>query len=93
MLPEREDIGIAQIAVYLPSLIAAIYVSVRHGFVRQLGWLYLLTFCVIRIAGAVMQILSVKHPTNRTDATWGAILGSVGLSPLILCSLGLLQRM
>lgn len=51
MLSEREDIAIAQIAVYLPALIVAIYVTSRHGFVRQMGWMYLVIFCVLRIAG------------------------------------------
>lgn len=58
MLSEREDIAIAQIAVYLPALVVAIYVSVRHGFVRQMGWVYLVIFCVLRIA-AVSQYVAL----------------------------------
>ncbi|KAK4696221.1 hypothetical protein P7C71_g1666, partial [Lecanoromycetidae sp. Uapishka_2] len=92
MLSEREDIAISQIAVYIPALVVALYVTIRHGFVRQMGWVYLVIFCVLRIAGAIMQVLSAQHPTNREYATWGAILGSIGLSPLLLAAIGLLKR-
>ena len=92
MLTEREDIAIAQLAIYIPSIFIAIYVSFRHGFVRQLGWVYLVIFGGLRTAGAAIEILSVKHPTSRTDATWAAILSSIGLSPLLLAALGLLKR-
>lgn len=91
MLPERENIAIAEIAVYFPAIALALYVFVRHGL--KLGWIYIVVFCGLRIAGAIMTILSVKHPTSITDATWGAILGSIGLSPLLLAALGILDRL
>lgn len=93
MLPEREDIAISELAVYLPAIAIAVFVSIRHGFIKQFAWIYLIIFCGLRIAGAAITILSIKHPTNRTDATWGAILGSIGLSPLFMAILGLLKRL
>ena len=92
MLSEREDIAVAEIAVYIPFICFAIFVCIRHGFIRQLGWFYLVTFCALRIAGGIFGVLYAKHPTSRTDATWSAILGSIGLTPLILAALGLLKR-
>lgn len=92
MLTEREDIAIAQLAIYVPSIFIAIYVSFRHDFVRQRGWVYLVIFGRLRTAGAAIEILSVKHPTSRTDATWAAILRSIGLSSLLLAALDLLER-
>lgn len=91
MLTEREDIAIAQLAIYVPSIFIAIYVSFRHDFVRQRGWVYLVIFGRLRTAGTAIEILSVKHPTSRTDATWAAILRSIGLSSLRLAALGLLE--
>ena len=92
MVTEREAIDIAIIAIYIPSIVAAVFVSIRHGFVRQLGWVYLLIFCALRIAGGAVGILSVHNPKSISDAEWAAILSSVGLSPLLLASMGLLQR-
>ena len=92
MLSERENIAIAEVAVYVVFIIPAIYVCIRHGFVRQLGWLYLVIFCGLRIAAGIMGIEYAKHPLSRSDATWSAILGSIGLSPLLLAEIGLLER-
>lgn len=92
MLSEREDIAIAELAVYIPSIILAIGIIIRHGFSKGRAWIYLIVFCGLRIASAILEILSVKHPTNRDDATWTAVLGSIGLSPLFLVTCGLLIR-
>ncbi len=92
MLSEREDIAIAEVAVYLPLLCLAVYVCVRHGFIKQLGWLYLVIFCTLRIASGIMGIIYAKHPNSITDAIWAAVLGSVGLSPLFLVGIDLLER-
>lgn len=92
MLPERENIAIAELAVYIPSIILAIAIIFRHGFSKGRPWIYLIVFSGLRIASAILEILSTKNPTNRDDATWTAILGSIGLSPLFLVSSGLLKR-
>lgn len=89
----EESIAIAELAVYTPVTLLAIVVVIRHGFHKQLGWIYVCAFGGIRIAGAIIQILSTKNPDNTSDAEWAMILQSVGLSPLLLSSLGLLKRM
>lgn len=92
MLSERENIAIAELAVYIPSIILAIAVVFRHGFSKGRPWIYLILFCGLRIASAVLEILSANNPTSREDATWTAILGSIGLSPFFLVASGLLRR-
>lgn len=92
MLPERENIAIAELAVYIPSIALAIAIIFKHGFSKGRPWVYLIVFCGLRIASAILEILSAKNPTNRDDATWAAILGSIGLSPLFLVASGLLRR-
>ncbi|KAJ5915929.1 hypothetical protein N7454_010836 [Penicillium verhagenii] len=87
-----EHIAIAELVIYIPVTLLAIFVVVRHGFHKQLGWIYLCIFGVIRVAGAVMEILSTNHPDNTSDKEWAVILQSVGLSPLLLSTLGLLKR-
>lgn len=88
-----EHIAIAELVIYIPVTLLAIFVVFRHGFHKQLGWIYLCIFGVIRIAGAIMEVLSNKHPDNANDKEWALILQSVGLSPLLLSTLGLLKRM
>ena len=92
MPSERESIAISEVAVYVAFLPIAGYVFYRHGFLRQIGWMYLVIFCGLRVASGIMGIEYAKHPLNRTDGTWSAILGSIGLSPLFLVGMGLLER-
>ncbi|KAJ5901619.1 hypothetical protein N7495_002147 [Penicillium taxi] len=87
-----EHIAIAELVIYIPVAILTIFVVFRHGFHKQLGWIYLAIFSGIRIGGAVMEILSHKNPGNANDKEWALILQSVGLSPLLLSTLGLLKR-
>ena len=93
MVNASEGIAYAELCVYLPIFLLMAIVLVRHGLQKQLGWIYLAIFCIVRIAGAGFKIESAHHPTSKTDAEWSAILQSVGLSPLLMASLGLLKRM
>jgi hypothetical protein len=92
MIITTEHIAIAELVVYIPVALVSLFVVLRHGFHRQLGWIYLFVLSGIRIAGGVFEILSHNDPSNTNDAEWGLILQSVGLSPLLLSSLGLLKR-
>jgi len=87
-----ESLNIAELAIYLPFLFLTLFVVFRHGIHRQSGWIYLAIFCLIRIIGAALGIAAQKNPSNVSDLEWSAILGSVGISPLLLTSLGLLKR-
>jgi hypothetical protein len=92
MISTPEAIAIAELCVYAPILLLTFIIVLRHGFKRQSGWIYLAIFCIVRIAGAALKILSAEHPLSTDDAEWATILQSVGLSPLLLATLGLLKR-
>jgi hypothetical protein len=87
-----EHVAIAELVVYIPTALLTIWVVLRHGIHKQLGWVYLAIFSGIRIAGSILEIQSVHNPTNSDDQEWALILQSVGLSPLLLSTLGLLKR-
>lgn len=87
-----EDVAIAELAVYIPTGLLTVWVVLRHGAHKQLGWIYLAIFCIIRIAGSAMEIQSVNNPSATNSEEWALILQSVGLSPLLLSTLGLLKR-
>ncbi len=88
-----ENVAIAELVVYVPTALLTIWVVFRHGAHKQLGWIYLAIFSIIRIAGSAMEIQSTKNPGDATSQEWALILQSVGLSPLLLSTLGLLKRM
>ncbi|KAE9378592.1 hypothetical protein N431DRAFT_525255 [Stipitochalara longipes BDJ] len=92
MVSTEEGIAIAEICVYIPVSILTLIVVFRHGFKRQAGWIYLAIFCGIKIAGAGFRITQTHNPTNKTDIEWAAILESIGLSPLLLATMGFLKR-
>ena len=92
MLPSDESLAIAQLAIYVPVLFVSTVVVIRHGFHKQLGWIFLAILATVRIIGSGFEIAAVENPHSSTDVEWGAILQSVGISPLLLASLGLLKR-
>lgn len=93
MVDSKEALAIAQLAVYIPALICAIFIIFRHGFNKQVGWRFLGILCLVRIVGSSFEIAAIHHPDNKTDVEWSAILQSVGISPLLLTALGLLKRL
>ncbi|KAH6661184.1 hypothetical protein BKA67DRAFT_654316 [Truncatella angustata] len=91
-LTEHDGISIAEICVYSPALIIAIFLCIRHGFGRSSGWFYLIMFSLARLIGSAMQLATISQPTNISLYIGAAVLANVGLSPLILIQLGLLSR-
>ncbi|KAF4631596.1 hypothetical protein G7Y89_g6533 [Cudoniella acicularis] len=92
MTDAREGIAIASLIIYIPALLTTILLLIRQGHARQLGWIYLLIFSFIRIAGSILELLHKSTPSNTSYTEWSLILQSVGLSPLLLASLGILKR-
>ncbi|RFU24841.1 hypothetical protein B7463_g11495, partial [Scytalidium lignicola] len=88
----RSGISIAELVVYVPAMAIAFLLSIRHGFGRSAGWFFLILFCLARTIGPAMQLATISDPTNVSLYTGSAILQSIGFSPLLLASLGLLSR-
>jgi hypothetical protein len=85
-------VSIAELIVYIPLGILAACVCVRHGFSKSSGWVYTAILCVLRIIGAVCQLLTYSdHSTGLLQTT--VIIDSVGISPLLLATLGMLSRL
>jgi hypothetical protein len=92
MVSTKEAIGIFELVVYIPLAHVALYVAWRHGLWRQMGWVFLALFCGLRAASGGLFVASGMHPDNKDTAVWSAIIGSIGLSPLLLATMGLLMR-
>ncbi|KAL4942031.1 hypothetical protein BDV06DRAFT_222531 [Aspergillus oleicola] len=87
-----QGVAIAELIVYIPTALVTFFVLFRHGVAKQLGWIFLSIFSVVRIAGAIVQLVSNANPENVKLLEWAVILTSVGLSPLMMASLALLKR-
>jgi hypothetical protein len=91
-LDARGDLSIAVIAVYTPLLLLAIQVCRRHGFKKSSGWIFLLALCLIRIVGAALDLVTYSSPSLGLFIAV-AVLDSVGVSPLLLATIGILARL
>ncbi|KAE9976840.1 hypothetical protein EG328_002368 [Venturia inaequalis] len=88
----RGWVAVIEIVVYIPALLIALYICKKHGFTRSSGWMYTLILCVVRIAGSVCELLTFSNSSTSIIKTM-IILDSIGLSPLLLATLGLLSRL
>lgn len=80
-----------ELVVYFPALIIATIVCIRHGFGRSSGWVFTMFLCLVRLIGACCQLGTYQsQSTGLLEAT--VILESIGISPLLLATLGLLSR-
>jgi hypothetical protein len=93
-LNSRGILASVNIAYYSPALPLALLVCIRHGFGRVSGWFYLVLLCTVRIIGAACAIViyTTANPSQGI-ITAATILETVGLSPLLLATLGLLSRL
>ncbi|KAF7921834.1 hypothetical protein BELL_0268g00070 [Botrytis elliptica] len=87
----RNGVEIGELIVYIPSLLLSVFLAFRHGFGRSAGWYFLIIFCLARIIGPCMSLAAISSPSVSLY-TGALILQSIGLSPLLLTTLGLLSR-
>jgi hypothetical protein len=90
-LDGRVGVSVAELVIYFPALIVATIICARHGFGRSSGWIFALILCLVRIVGACCQLATYQSQSEGLfEAT--IILESIGISPLLLATLGLLSR-
>lgn len=88
----RDIIAIVELIFYIPTLVLGAIVCFKHGFRRSSGFIFTTLLCVVRIAGAICQLISrTDHSTGLFEAI--AIFDSLGLSQLLMATLGLLNRL
>ena len=75
----------AQLAIYAVLTLPTAYTLLLHGKRGFLGWFYLFVFCTLRIVGGAMLL----HDPLSTGAT---VVSSIGISPLLLATLGVLHE-
>ncbi|KAI9926963.1 hypothetical protein ASPWEDRAFT_32921 [Aspergillus wentii DTO 134E9] len=89
MSTSDQGLAIAQIAFYAAISIPALYCLISHGRHGLMGWIYVLAMCGLRLAGNAMS-LNAYH--NHEISPSASIINGIGLSPLLMASLGLLHE-
>jgi len=91
-LDQRGDIAIAEIVFYIPIFVCALLLTIRHGIGRQAGWIFLLTFSIVRIIGGALHVAAEEVKPPKLGLFIGAFaIESAGVAPLLLCTSSWLQ--
>jgi hypothetical protein len=85
-----KSMAIATLIIDLIFLQPVIYILWRHGKRGILGWLYLQILCALRIIANAIVIHDIAKGSSGSTAS--LILNSVGLSPLLLSTTGILHE-
>ncbi|GJJ08727.1 hypothetical protein Clacol_002946 [Clathrus columnatus] len=87
-------LAIAEIVFYIPIIVVAFIVTLRHGFNRKAGWVLLLSFAVIRFVGSILAVVAQDEANpSSTLLTVAGILQALGLSPLLLATFAFISKL
>ncbi|MCJ1326535.1 hypothetical protein MMC10_003199 [Thelotrema lepadinum] len=92
VLSNKSILDVVELVYYILALVLALFVIRKHGFGREVGWIYLALLSLIRIISAATGIAAQNDPSDTTLEEITVILSSVGLSPLLLAWLGIISR-
>ncbi|GAB7349058.1 hypothetical protein MBLNU459_g8020t1 [Dothideomycetes sp. NU459] len=87
-LNNTTSLAVAELVIYIVILPVITYVLLKHGKKGIQAWFYLITFAILRIVPAAMQIS--EYNKSEPESETAAIIDSIGLSPLLLASSGVL---
>lgn len=91
-LTHRQILDVVIIAYYVVAFPFSIRLIIKHGFSRSTGWFYLVLLSLLRLIGAGTGYASVDHPNSQSLLEASVICTSIGISPLLLTLLGILNR-
>jgi len=84
-------LAVVKLVIYIPLIFGAAYICFRHGIRKNAGWIYLAIFCLVRIVGSGAELYTISS-TSKTAYTIAAVCSVLGLSPLLLATLGIVSR-
>lgn len=89
-LNDTTSLAIAELVIYFLLLPLIVYCLIKHGKRGIEAYFYLTTFAILRIVPAAMIIS--EHNKKQPESLVAAIIDAIGLSPLLLCSGGVLSE-
>ena len=84
-----DGLAVATVVIYAILVQPVLYCLWKHGRHGILGWLALQSFCLLRIIGNAVLLHAEATNTSSSNAL---LISNVGLSPLLLASLGILHE-
>lgn len=84
------DLAIAELVIYILLIPPTFWLLLKHGRRGLLAYVYFVAFEILRIVAAGILIADRNQPNPSTT---GAIINSVGLSPLLLTYAGFLHEL
>jgi hypothetical protein len=93
MLDAHGHLSIAILIFYVFGLPLGIYICIKHGIGRHLGWVYLATLPIVRIVGSAC-LIGAEASQSKSVAlyTIAAVLNAIGLVPLLFALMGMMKR-
>ncbi|KAL6901707.1 hypothetical protein GGI43DRAFT_403738 [Trichoderma evansii] len=91
-LQTYDDIAIAELTFYIFALGGGIFLCLKHGFTRNAGFRALVLLSLARIIGASFRLATISSPDNISLYIGWMTLNGIGLAPLIMLAIGLLNR-
>ncbi|KIW69546.1 hypothetical protein PV04_05418 [Phialophora macrospora] len=87
-LNSTTKLSIAELSIYVVLLLPTLWLLYKHGRAALRAFFYLIAFEILRVVAGVIQIndRNAAYPTES-----GAIVSSVGLSPLLLAFSGIVN--
>ncbi|KIL92291.1 hypothetical protein FAVG1_04700 [Fusarium avenaceum] len=73
----------AELAIYAVLVLPTLFVLFKHGKPGLIGWGFLFVFCSLRVIGGALFL---------TDSSAAVTVSNIGLSPLLICTAGLLHE-
>ncbi|KAK3110106.1 hypothetical protein LTR53_015952 [Teratosphaeriaceae sp. CCFEE 6253] len=93
MLGPKGDLAAVELAFFGPAFLVGVYILFRHGFTRQMGWLYVVVLSILRIIGTSATLdMQVSGTASASLLETAAITSAVGTAPLLLALMGFLER-
>lgn len=94
MLTYRAIVAITSLVLYVPALPACLKIAYAQGPGNNAAYVWLGIFTCIRVTGFSIQLYAETHDENANTSlyTGVAVLLNIGLSPLLLSSVGMLSR-
>lgn len=73
----------AELAIYAVLVLPTLFGLFKHGKPGLIGWGFLFVFCSLRVIGGALFL---------TDSSAAVTVSNIGLSPLLICTAGLLHE-
>lgn len=86
-MTQAHSLALGLVVLYALAAPPLFYVTVRHGVFNRnfIGWGFMIAFVTLKIVGSAMQL-------SQPSSSGAIIVGSIGLSPLLFATEGIVHE-